>query len=277
MSLASTLPFSRLNRQVVAIGIADALVYRGSLFLHAFFQLFPLVTMLLLWSAIYKSGGADLQPGGFSANSMLSYYLLVNILRLVTYVEDVSFNVTQEIRDGTLNKYLIRPVNYLLYHWHLRMGQVAMAIVLLTLPSAVLLLLARTVLVVPEEGWRWGAFVLSFVLGIQIGFLISFIIGLCAFWLLETSAFLHAMYPIQLVLSGWWFPLELLPPKLFTVLNALPWAYQSYFSMRIYLGKIGPTETIHGLVIQIGWVLGLWLLALLLWRRGLHRYAAVGG
>lgn len=277
MSLSSTLPFSRLHRQVIAVGIADALAYRGSLFLHALFQLFPLVTALLLWSAIYREGDPGMKPGGFSAHHMLSYYLLMNILRVVTSVDDVSFTVTREIRDGTLNKYLIRPVSYLLYHWHLRMGQIVMAFLLLALPAAGLLLAARSILVVPEESWRWGAFALSVMLGVQIGFLISFVIGLYAFWVLETSAFLHAMFPIQLALSGGWFPLELLPPKIFSLLNVLPWAYQSYFSMRIYLGNVGPAETAYGLLIQLAWVAVLTGLARVLWRRGLHRYAAVGG
>jgi len=267
----------RLNRQVFAIGFADALAYRGTFMLEIVFTFIPLVTSLLLWSAIYRSGGSGLAIAGFDLNQMLSYYIVMNILRLAAFVEDVQWSVTQQIKDGQLNAYLMRPVNYILFQWDLRMASVVFGTFLTLLPAAVLAVAARHILVVPATGWQWAAFGLSAFMGIQIGFLLSMAVGLSAFWVLETSAFQQAVFPIQMVLSGSMFPLELIPRKAFAVLQVLPWTYQSYFPMQVYLGRLDYLATLRGLGIQALWILVLGGLCGLMWKRGVRKYGAVGG
>ena len=274
MSVARLL---RVNRQVVAIGFSDALAYRGTFMLEIVFTFIPLVASLLLWSAIYRSGGSGLAIAGFDVNQMLSYYIVMNILRLAAFVEDVQWTVTQQIKDGQLNTYLMRPVNYVMVQWDLRMASVVFGTILTLLPAAVLAIAARRILVVPAEGWQWAAFGLSSFLGIQIGFLISLMIGLSAFWMLETSAWQQAMFPIHMMLTGSVFPLELIPKKVFAVLRALPWTYQSYFPMQIYLGRLDRAAAIQGLAVQVAWILALGGICRFMWKRGIRRYGAVGG
>jgi ABC-2 type transport system permease protein len=262
---------------VVTIGFADALAYRGTFMLEIVFTFIPLVTSLLLWSAIYRAGGSGIAIAGFDLNQMLSYYIVMNILRLAAFVEDVQWTVTGQIKDGQLNAYLMRPVNYILFQWDLRMASVAFGSFLTLLPAAVLAVAARHILVVPATGWQWAAFGLSAFLGIQIGFLLSMAVGLSAFWVLETSAFQQAVFPIQMMLSGAMFPLELVPQKVFAVVQLLPWTYQSYFPMQVYLGRLDYLETLRGLGIQVAWILVLGGLCGLMWRRGVRNYGAVGG
>lgn len=274
---AAALPFSRVYRRGIAIKMTDTLAYRGSFFIEFFFQLFPLVTAVMLWRAVYANGGADFAPGGFDIHTMLSYFILLYMIRLVTFVEDLQWMLPQWIRRGELNKYLIRPVDFMLMEWHMRLGQLIMSLLLALIPAAIVLIYAREVLIVPTEGWRWAAFVISLVLGFQIGFLVSACIGFLAFWMLDTTSILYAIFPIQMALGGGWFPLEVLPPKLFAVLNQLPWSYQTYFPMRVYLGRVDVAGAIEGLIGQLVWIGVLGSLAALMWKRGLKRYAAVGG
>ena len=234
---AALLPFSRVYRRGIGIKMADTLAYRGSFFVEFFFQLFPLVTAVMLWRAVYASGGAGFTAGGFDLHTMLTYFVLQNLIGLVTFVEDLQWMLPQWIRKGELNKYLVRPVDFMLMEWHMRLGQLIMNCVLLTLPALLLCAYARSILILPAEGWRWAAFVGSLVLGFQIAFLTSACVGFAAFWLLDTTSLLYALFPIQMMLGGGWFPLEVLPPKLFAVLNHLPWAYQRYLPIRIQMPR----------------------------------------
>lgn len=274
---AAVIPFSRVYRRGISIGLSDMLAYRGAFFIQFLFQMFPLITALLLWTAVYRTGAPGMTPGGYTAPAMLSYFLVLNLLRLGTFVEDLQWTLPQQIRKGELNKFLLRPVDFVMMEWHMRMGQVLMGVALMLIPGAIVCFVARHILIVPAEGWRWGAFLLSVVLGIQIGFLVSVCVGFVAFWLLETTAFLHAIFPIQMMLGGGFFPLELLPKGLYAVLHHLPWAYQTYLPMQIYLGKLDATQTLAGLVGQAAWVAALFALSVVLWKRGLLRYTAVGG
>src|SRR5689334_3840838 len=157
--------------------MADALAYRGSFFVEFFFQLFPMITAVMLWRAVYANGGAGFAPGGFDVNGMLSYFILLNMVRLVTWVEDLQWMIPQWIRRGELNRYLIRPVDFMLMEWHMRLGGLIMHVLLLVPPAAAVCFFARNVLIVPAEGWRWLAFLLSLFLGFQIGFMSSICIG----------------------------------------------------------------------------------------------------
>ena len=271
---ASQIPFSRTYRPAFTGAIGIAAAYRGFFFLQFFFQLFPLLTQLLLWNAVYSQGAAGMRVGGFGRSQMFTYFFLMNLLGLAN---SSPWEMSADIRQGKLNQFLLKPIHYALYQWHMLLGRISIELLYQSLPAAVLLLFARHLVVLPAEAWRWPAFLFSLFLGIQIGFLVSFLIGCCAFWVLENSSFLHVLMPIQMLLEGGWFPLSLLPAPLFAVLSSLPFAYQTYFPATIFLGSADPARAVQGLATQCLWVLALGALSWLLWRRGTRAYCAVGG
>ena len=74
------------------------------------------------------------------------------------------------------------------------------------------------------------------------------------------------------------FPLDLMPESLYRISTYLPYYYQMYFPAAILTGRIdSPIAVLHGLGIQLAWVIALLLLARFLWLRGLRRHTAVGG
>ncbi len=81
------------------------------------------------------------------------------------------------------------------------------------------------------------------------------------------------MHPV----SSYLLPLELLPGPLQAVAAAMPFQYIYYVPLSLLLGRLEGGELWIALAAQGGWLAGLTLLALALWRRGLRRYEAVGG
>jgi ABC-2 type transport system permease protein len=272
----SVLPFSRPYRRVVGAGIGIATAYRGYFFVQFLFQMLPLATQLLLWTAVFASQAPGGSIAGFDRAAMLSYYLLTNLLGLAD-TESLPWEMAEDIRQGRLNNFLVRPFHYFLYQWHLYVGRLCVEPIFLLIPAALVLYLCRGVLQVPTEGWRLGAFALSAFLGAQLGFVINFMLGTLAFWLINNSSVLHMMAPLQALFSGYWFPLALLPAFLKGPLLASPFAYLSYFPLQVYLGQASWQDTLRGLGIQCLWLLGLGVLATLLWRRAIRAYSAVGG
>jgi ABC-2 type transport system permease protein len=78
-------------------------------------------------------------------------------------------------------------------------------------------------------------------------------------------------------LSGHMFPIDLLPPAWVMVLKALPTTYLAYFPAAVFLGKVEGPELTQGLLIGVGWAIGLMVLSRVLYRLGLRRYSAFGG
>jgi ABC-2 type transport system permease protein len=73
------------------------------------------------------------------------------------------------------------------------------------------------------------------------------------------------------------FPLALMPAPVLAAIKLLPFPYELYFPIAIFMGKVRGTEIWQGLAIQSCWVILSWWGTTMLWRSGLRRYQAVGG
>jgi ABC-2 type transport system permease protein len=75
------------------------------------------------------------------------------------------------------------------------------------------------------------------------------------------------------------FPLELLAqyPYATEVLQLLPFQYLAYFPAMVFLEKKVGMDLVIGLLIELGWAVGLILLCRWLYRLGLRHYSAYGG
>jgi ABC-2 type transport system permease protein len=50
-----------------------------------------------------------------------------------------------------------------------------------------------------------------------------------------------------------------------------------FFPVSVYLERVGGPDLYRGLLIQGAWVVAAYLLARLVWSRGIRKYSAVGG
>jgi ABC-2 type transport system permease protein len=52
---------------------------------------------------------------GYTLAGMTSYYLLVTIVDMLTAVTDDDWQIAADIRDGAINHFLLKPIDYLSY------------------------------------------------------------------------------------------------------------------------------------------------------------------
>ena len=129
----------------------------------------------------------------------------------------------------------------------------------------------------PTEPATWLAFAGSTVLAALLQFFIAYTIAMLAFWILEISTIVFITYSFEYFLSGRIFPLDMLPPWLAGFVKWRPFTYELYFPVQIFLERVKGPALLEGLAIQAGWVLIMWGAAVILWRRGVKKYQAVGG
>src|SRR5699024_12350094 len=98
-----------------------------------------------------------------------------------------------------------------------------------------------------------------------------------AFWLLDVSMLFWGINLLTLILSGAIFPLDIFGETISTVLSYFPFSYTVYFPINILTGKLEPSFVITGCLIQIAWIVILFILLKILWKTGLKKYVAVGG
>jgi ABC-2 type transport system permease protein len=261
--------------KVFDIGLQNTFVYRWNFLFRSLFGLFPLLGTVFIWGAIFEAKGGGIN--NFNYASVVYYFLLVLVLDSLITPGDDEWQVAADIRDGQMNAFLIKPVNYLVYRLALFVSN-RLLYTLVTLPVVIIIFaLFHRYLVWPSSWAIWILTMISVLLAGLMQFLIAYSVALFAFWMLEISTVVFIIYSFEYFLSGHMFPIGFMPPSVQTVLKFLPFPYELYFPIAIFMGQVHGTELWEGLLIQFCWVLIIALGANTLWQQGLQRYQAVGG
>jgi ABC-2 type transport system permease protein len=253
------------------------MVYRVNFFLRSLFGLIPLIAIILLWRAIYAGSETPDDVAGYTLAGMTSYYLLVTIVDMLTGVTEDDWQIAADIREGNINQFMVKPIDYLFYRFCLfGAGRLVYTIAAL-IPVGVFVFSLREYFVFPPDVPTFLIFLVSTFLTALLQFLMSFTMALLAFWVLEVSTFIFILFAFEYIAGGHLFPLDILPPAIESFLYFTPFPYQMFFPVSIYLGRATGADLWQGLLIQLCWVLIFYFLARWVWGRGIRKYSAVGG
>ena len=262
---------------VINIGLQSNLAYRFNYLTRTLFSFIPLFAMLSLWRTIYAHRNGTSGASSFSRAEMMFYYLLVAGVDVLTAVNEDDWQIAADIREGNISQFLLKPVDYLWYRLCLFVSGRIAFVAVAGLPLAVFIFCFRQYVLPPVNLTALLVFPFSLVLTALLQFFISYAMAMLAFWLLEISTFIFILFAFEYLASGHLFPLDILPPTIKQILFLTPFPYQMYFLISIYLGKAAGAELWRGLTIQLLWVVGAYVFARFMWRRGIKRYSAFGG
>ncbi len=260
---------------VFKLGLQNTFVYRWNYFLRALFGLIPLAGTVFLWRAVFNEPGGGMR--GYDYGSMIYYYLLMILVsNLVTPTED-EWQIASDIREGQINSFLTKPLSYLAYRFSIFLSGRLVYTLVTILPIAVIFFFFREFITWPSAPLTWVAAFVSLLMAAMIQFFITYSIAMMAFWILEISTIVFIVYSFEYFLGGQMFPVDIMPPALQVVLKWLPFYYELFCPIAIFLGRLEGARMVEALAIQTGWLLATWATARFMWRRGLNRYQAVGG
>jgi len=262
---------------VIGVGIQNNLTYRVNYLTRTLFSFIPLFAMLSLWRTIYHGKEPGSALGGYTQAQMIFYYLMVAVVDVLTAVNEDDWQIAADIREGNINQFLLKPIDYLWYRLCLFFSGRIAFISMASVPLAVFIFCFREYFVAPAGGAACFAFPVALLFTALLQFFISYTMAMLAFWLLEISTFIFILFAFEYVASGHLFPLDLLPPVVERALWFTPFPSMLYTPIGIYMGKIAGGEVPRCLALQLAWVIiGYWV-ARLAWRRGIKKYAAFGG
>ncbi len=262
-------------RSVFAVGLQSNLVYRVNFGVRGFFSFFHLLVVFILWSAVY---GAKTEINGFTFAQTFTYFVTVIVVQFFVGAFNEDYQISEEIRNGLINQFLLKPVNYFAYRFSIYLSARLVTGLLILLPLAVIGPLLHQHLTLTAGWWRYAAAVPALVMSGLIQFGIAYIFGLLSFWFLEIQGLVILSMAIEMLLGGQFFPLDLLPAWLFKLSSYLPYFYQMYFPVALITGRIDDPAVVGRMLgLQAGWVVAILLIGQVLWRRGLRLHTAVGG
>lgn len=262
--------------RIFQVSLVERLTYRADFLLGTVLRFLPMLTTILLWQAIYTgSGKSDLD--GFTFREMIAYLLLVHVSRMFSSMPGLAQGIARQIRDGSLKKYLLQPIDMVAYLVAYRIAHKAAYIATSALPYAGLFYVCRNYFDGFPDPLTMVGYVISLLLGFLIGFFFEACIGMIGFWFLEVSSFLYVISTLNFFTSGHMFPLDILPSFWATVFKSLPFQYLAYYPAIIFLGKVQGWDLVRGLGVQAFWALLFIGLSRWLYSQGLKQYSAYGG
>jgi ABC-2 type transport system permease protein len=231
----------------------------------------PLISLGIWWS-IAGAGAVE----GYDRPAFARYFFAVILVNQLTLAWD-AYYIDRWIRGGELNHRLTRPIapiheaiaDNLAYK-----GRSAGVVLVLWGVTALVWPAVR----LPVDPAQWAVAALAIALAAAIRFLNGYATGLVGFWTTRATALMELQFGVSLFLSGRIAPLALLPPAVAGAAGVLWFASTLAFPVEVLTGAIDSRAAIvRGLLLQLSW-LAVWFAAYrLVWRRGIRRYAAVGG
>jgi ABC-2 type transport system permease protein len=255
---------------LMRVGVSEVVAYRAEFLVWILTTNMPLV-MLAIWHAV----AADGPVGRFDQRAFTAYYLGILAVRLLTSNWAV-WQLSMEIRDGTLSAKLLRPIHpiFALAADHLsavpmRAAVISPVVVIMLVsgwdrllrhdPVLLLILLASLV-------GAWLLIFFSMVLMGSLSFFVESALGIFELWL-----------GVHAILSGYLVPLEALPRWLRGAADVLPFRFMLGFPVETLVGLLDRHEALRALAAQWGYVALFGVAALWVWRVGLRRFSAFGG
>jgi len=229
----------------------------------------PLIS-LAIWYTIARSN-ANLIP-----RDILTYYILVILIRLITSSWR-GYYLIQQILNGTIVKYLIRPPAI---YWDFLVNNLTNKIfqLIFILPILVIAFIIFPDAVSPIifSLTNLGPFLLSLLLAFIITFTFDLSLGLLAFWLEDAQELMSYRFLLTQVASGVLIPFAMMPDWLYTAFSFLPFRYIISAPAEILLGQVVGPAALQLIFYQVIWAIGFIIIMRVLFVRGLRRYAIPG-
>ncbi|HEY6879908.1 MAG TPA: ABC-2 family transporter protein [Polyangiales bacterium] len=255
---------------LLRVGFADAVAYRAEFLVWVLAYTMPII-MMALWTQVAREGPV----GRWSERDFRAYFLCTLIVRMVTGAW-VVWEMNMEVRQGTLQNRLLRPIHPLLTYLTENVAALPMRFVI-ALPIGLFALSWLGGSVVTSDGVQLALIPLSVFGAFLLNFLAMASIGTLALYWESSTAVFDLWLGLYTVFSGYVMPLELFPPWLRVWVDRLPFRAMLAYPVENMLGLVSRDAALRELGLQWAWVAVFVLLTNVLWRGGMKRFGAFGG
>ncbi len=248
------------------------MTYRFNFMMWRFRNVLQLLTVYYLWLAVTPQNG---QIFGYSRSLILTYVLgasLVGSIVFSTRTQEMGDN----INNGELSQYLVKPLRYLGYWFARDIGDKLFNVSFAIAEILIFYFILRPSLFLQDQISLLFFTLLAVIFAVVMNFFIGTLLGLIAFWSPEVWAPRFIFFMLVSFFAGGMFPLDILPIPLQRIFAILPFMYLQYFPIKIYLGKITTEGLLFGFAVAGIWSIILYFTVSLVWKRGLKEYSSEG-
>jgi ABC-2 type transport system permease protein len=257
---------------IIKIAWQRALTYRLSVYAYRIGEMAWVLVMIIMWTVIYDKQQVI---KGYTLNEMLTYVLIGKLIDVIVrnWLPAVIGN---DIKNGLLSLFLVKPIKYIRYIFFREIGRISYAFFMSVLSQFALVIIFLNKIVLNSDIKYFCLMAVMIFLAFITELLLSYLIGITAFWTDEVDGIYYSFDKIKDFLAGQYFPLSLLPLIYVKISFLFPFAYSFFVPTQLYLKKIDIATGLKGIGVQLVWIILLYLIIKVVWKRGLRKYEGVG-
>jgi ABC-2 type transport system permease protein len=225
-----------------------------------------------LWTSVMPENGTLF---GYSKELMVTYILLAPLVFSIVF-STRTHEMAENINNGDLSLFLIKPFGYFKYWFSRDFGDKAMNIAFCVTEFCLFVLIVRPNIFLQFNLIYLILFLVSLFLAIVLHFFIGTLMSMIGFWSSEVWAPRFIFYTLVSFFAGSLFPLDILPAPIYNFLKFLPFTYLQYYPIKIYLGQLSLVEIFQGFAVTLCWIGTAYFFVQTVWKKGLKIYTAVG-
>lgn len=230
--------------------------------------------IFIFWG-IYKAlYGSNTEIDGITMTMVTTNFILSRGLGIIFCVDD--YFLPSKIFDGTIANELLRPISFKGRLVAENVGNALFNVIFCFLPVFIIAVFFIGISQ-PASVFMFTLFIISAVLGYGVLWSISFAAQMTSFWLVNIWSLITIKNAFINVLSGAMIPLWFMPKWIFGALKFTPFASIYFTPIQIYLGQLTYEEIVIKFLIQVVWIVLIYLLGNLLWIKGQKKLVVQGG
>ena len=263
---------------LIRVGIQRELVYRTNFCIGIFSTVLLFIVEVAIWSAVYQ--GKE-EVGSISYNSIMIYTVMTLLLqRLLGGGTDEE--IGNDFQSGNIVTSLLTPLNLGVKYSMQELGKGLLnAFVLLLVFIPYCIKNREIVSVIPVQ--RASAYLVFAgnhdvaVFSYILFSILNYMLGILTFWSHSNIGLYMLKMACVNIFSGMFIPLTFYPSILRGFCMVLPFQSIYYFPLTIVMGEANRAQIAGGILLQLGWIAGLFLLCRLMNKNAMRRIVIQGG
>lgn len=262
-------------------GAKNVLAYKASFFMWFIISIVEVGFIIFLYNAIYQSSTDPSGTiNGFNFYELILYMVTSFIFTFTVGNNETTWNIFEDIREGTIANTLTKPVSYRLRHLFTCFGSAGLSIIVFLVPVLTILygfFIGFGLLVVT---WTFVFDVLIFLaltfLAIVLTDSISYFIGLMTFYTEHMFGLSMIKNAVQGFLSGQMIPLSYLG-SVGVAFSYTPFAFLNSVPVLMLMGKTSCVDGVIYVGIAVAWIVIIELINHFIFKHCIKKLAIQGG
>jgi ABC-2 type transport system permease protein len=248
----------------------DWLAYKANGIIWILTDMVTAITMPLVWSSAAGKGLIE----GYSTSAFTLYYLAM-LLFGSFITSHIMWELAMEIREGVFTNYLVRPFSFFQTMFIRNFSWRSIRFIM-TVPFFLVLGVAYGSLLGGAKIYVGIEFWLAVLLGHCVSISVVLMLGMVALFTQEAIAVFELYYVPQLFLSGYLFPISVMPVWVQKLAHVLPFYFTTGVPIELFVGRLTPAQAWPLIGGQVLWILVSTMATRLLWAKGLKYYSGIG-